>query len=195
VIAFLWSLAQTVSVVIGRVDGGVLNFGHSWNIAGSAFWAGTFEAFAAGAILEEVIYRGFLLPQAFLLIRGIWKWNLSKSLVAATAVTQCYFAINHLPAALRMNLPAIEIGLYLTQVFFVGVLFVAIFLRTGNLLVAIGIHALVNFPGELFVSRVDPSFVVLVISCAILLSWPYLSRLLGDVFTLRPSVARLAYTP
>jgi membrane protease YdiL (CAAX protease family) len=183
--AFLWSLTQTLTVCVGRLDGGALDFGFSWNPTSPVLWAGLLDAHAGGALIEEVIYRGFLMPQVFIALKRFTSWSITKSLVAAVTISQLYFAVNHLPAAFRTSLPASEIILYVVQVFFVGVFFVAVYMRTGNLFVAIGIHALLNFPGALFISRMDPFYIVLVLSCAILIVWPYLNRSLSDVFTMR----------
>ena len=108
--------------------------------------------------------------------------------------SQVYFALAHVPAALRAySEPWTGTTLYLIQVLLVGILFAAVYLRTGNLFVVMGLHALINFPGELFVARIDPSFVALVVCCGILIAWPYLSRSLGNVFTLTPSLVEPDY--
>ena len=138
--------------------------------------------------IEEVIYRGFLLPQVFLLLVARKSWDSSKALLVALLSSQAYFALNHLPAALLTYREEwLGATLYIIQVLLVGILFAAIYIRTGNLFVAIGLHALINFPSELFVSRLDPFLLVLMACCAILIAWPYLNRSLEDVFTLRPS--------
>jgi membrane protease YdiL (CAAX protease family) len=191
VTVFVWAVVQTLTVALGRLDGGLLAFGRTWDLTASVIGARVIEAQSGGAFIEEIIYRGVLLPQVYLVLRAGTRWAESRVLFSAAIASQAYFAINHLPAALRTYAePWSVTALYLVQVLFVGLLFAAVYLRTGNLFVAMGLHALLNFPGELFTARVDPFFVVLVVSCAILIAWPYLNRSLGDVFTLRPALAQ-----
>lgn len=188
---FVWSLCQTFIVFASWIDGGALDFGHPWRPFSSALWAGLLDAHVGSAFVEEAIYRGFLLPQVFVILRRWSSWSVARSLVASITISQVYFAAWHIPAALRTAASGPEILFYLLQVFLVGILFAAVYLRTGNLFVGIGIHALLNFPGALFVSGTDPFLVVLVTACVILVAWPYLNRTLSDVFTMRPSTADL----
>ncbi|MBT8401980.1 MAG: CPBP family intramembrane metalloprotease, partial [Rhodothermia bacterium] len=97
--------------------------------------------------------------------------------------------VAHAPAAFRQGLSMTTVVLYLAQVFVVGLLFAAVYVRTGNLFVAVGLHGLINVPGGLFTSGIDSSFVMLVLTCGVLLVWPYLARLLDEVFTMRPELA------
>lgn len=149
------------------------------------------EATLGSAFIEEVMYRGFLVPQVYLLAR---RWTARSSTRAAIAIVvpQLYFGLHHVPAALRMHLPAWEAGTYIFHVVLVGFLFTALYLRTGNLFVAIAAHALVNFPAPVIVAGVDPSLpslLALIGVCLLLLAWPALNRRLGDVFTMVPSAA------
>ena len=141
------------------------------------------EATLGSAFVEEVMYRGFLVPQLYLLSR---RWTRSKAVRAALAVglPQLYFGLNHIPAGLRMHLPAAEIAVYVVHVVLVGLLFTALYLRTGNLFVAVAAHALVNNPAPVFVAGPDPALLALVGVCGLLLAWPALHRLADEVFTL-----------
>ncbi len=182
---FVWSMAQFLAVFVGRLDGGTLFFGKAWRVADPFYWAGLVQSQAVTAFIEELMFRGFLLPQVFLILIGVTKWTWIRCVVVAALVTQTYFALCHVPSALRMGLSNAAIAVYVVEALLVGLLFVAIYLRTGNLFVAIGIHGLLNYPGSLFVSRVDPSLIVLVLSCALLIAWPYCARIMNEVFTLR----------
>ncbi len=190
---FLWSLAQVVSVIIGRADQGWLDFGFPWMPDRSGFWLAVAESQAVTALIEEVVFRGLLIPQVFFLLRAVAKWSVRTSMVSSIVITQLYFAMNHLPAAVRMSIQGPESYLYILQVFCVGLLLAAVYLRTGNLFVAIGIHGLVNFPAALFVSRVNPSIIVLTLSCFLLICWPYLGRAMHEVFTTRPGMMPIAH--
>jgi len=188
VVLFVWSVAQVVVVAIGHAQGGDIYFGPAWNSSREAFVAGTAQAYGTTAFVEELVYRGFLLPQVFLALTAMRRWSWSTCLAIALVSTQLYFALSHGYAAARMDLDLGASLLYLSHVFAVGLLFAALYLRSGNLYVAIGVHGLINFPGGLFESGVDGSLVMLLLSCGLLLSWPALARVMEDVFTVRPGI-------
>lgn len=147
------------------------------------FGAKILEATLGSAFIEEVMYRGFLVPQLYLLART---WTSSRTIRATVAIglPQLYFGLNHLPAAFRMHLPTAEAAIYIFHVVLVGLLFTALYLRTGNLFVAVVAHAMVNDPAPLFVAGPDPAIIALVGVCVLLLAWPTLHRWCDEVFTL-----------
>jgi uncharacterized protein len=141
------------------------------------------DAFWGSGFIEEVMYRGFLLPQVYLLARraGV---SAPNALVIALVGTQVYFGLNHIPAAMRMPMDLTAGAIYVAHAAMVGGLFAALYLRTGNLYVAIGAHALINNPAAIYVAGIDPSLLMLIGVCVLLLGWPLFNRVLGDVFTL-----------
>lgn len=147
------------------------------------------EATLGSAFIEEVMYRGFLVPQLYLLAR---RWSSSRRVRAAIAIglPQLYFGLSHIPTASRMHVPAAEAAIYVVHVVLVGLLFTALYLRTGNLFVAVVAHAMVNDPTPVFVSGPDPALVALVGVCVLLLAWPTLHRWCDEVFTLAEVPAR-----
>jgi hypothetical protein len=95
---------------------------------------------------EEVLFRGFLLPQCLLLAMH-WlpeskRW---KHLTIAMLLSQGLFAFGHV----IFNMKNPEGQWLLIAQFVFGLLFAAVYLRTGNLFLAIGIHALINNPAPL----------------------------------------------
>ncbi len=141
------------------------------------------EATFGSAFIEEVMYRGFLVPQLYLLARA-WTPNRTHRAVIALGLPQFYFGLNHIPAALRMGLSSGDVAAYIFLVILVGFLFTALYLRTGNLFVAIAAHALVNNPMPVVVAGPDPSLLALVGICFLLLAWPMFHRRFDEVFTL-----------
>ena len=125
----------------GRVQSALGGAG-SWRFALSE-WLG--QLFG-NCPFEEVLFRGFLLPQCLLLTKH-WipesrRW---KHLAIALLLSRGYFALCHV----FFNLHQPEGQWLLIAQFVFGLLFAAIYLSTGNLFVAIGIHALVNNPAPL----------------------------------------------
>lgn len=95
------------------------------------------------ALLEEIAFRGFLLPQFYLKLRrrGVW------ALVLAAMGSQALFALAHVPNRLWVTgaAPA-ELPGHLLMLFAMGLWFALVYLLTGNLFAAVGLHAIVNVP-------------------------------------------------
>ena len=190
VMLLVWGLAQALTVTLGW--SGLVPFKPNPDL--SVFSVPVLvgkqlDATVGSAFIEEVMYRGFLMTQLYLLAQRRWRARSGLCLGLAVGATQLYFGLNHIPAALRMHLPAAEIAVYIVHVVLVGVLFAALYLRTGNLFVAVGAHAIVNSPAALFVVGFDPALLTLVLVCGMLILWPALHRTFADVFTLRPALA------
>lgn len=140
------------------------------------------QAVVGSGLLEEVLYRAFLLMQGFAWLRG--RMDRDTALTWAIVASSVYFGLNHIPAYLRAGLSPMEVGIFVGQAMMVGALFGMLFLRTGNLFVVAGAHALINDPIPLFATVVDPALVVLVAVSGLVLAWPLLSRRVGRVFTI-----------
>lgn len=191
VIGILWGVVQYVILGIEAVEGRGLRLHPDFRLYPMTMILGkTLEAPLGSALFEEVVYRGFLLPQLFLKLDAWRPGRPEVNLACAVGITQLYFGLNHLPVGLTMDLTTSGLLIYLLQMVLGGVLFAAIFLRTGNLFLSIGVHALLNNPVALFGSTIDPALLVLIFSCLLLLLWPTCARLWGGVFTLRPALSR-----
>jgi uncharacterized protein len=153
------------------------------------------EAVMGAALAEEIAYRGFLTPQVFLLTAA-WFWDRPKlRLGLAIVLPQLFFGLNHIPAGIYSGMDLTALSLYILQVFLVGCFFAAIYLRTANLFVAIGVHGMLNYPNAIFASAVDPALIVLILACILLLVWPRLNEWLDEVFTMRPALMPTRRTP
>jgi membrane protease YdiL (CAAX protease family) len=111
------------------------------------------------AISEEIIYRGFLLPQLFL------KFAQTKpasriAFWAALLISQAIFSISHIPHRLVNDTPIQEIPFQLLMLLISGLFFCYVYLRSQNLLVAVFVHALWNYPTIMISSAALPWYVV-----------------------------------
>lgn len=114
----------------------------SWRLALSE-WLG--QLFG-NCPFEEVLFRGFLLPQCLLLaMHWLPQSRRRKHMAIALFLSQGYFALGHV----IFNLHQPQGQLLLIAQFVFGLLFSAVYLRTGNLFLAIGVHALINNPAPL----------------------------------------------
>lgn len=175
----LWVLTQLAQVALGTAAG------DATLAATPGGWPAAvglrLQAIVGSGLLEETLYRGFLLVQLCGLLR--LRTDRDQAHTWALVLSSAYFGLNHLPAGLRSGLPLAEALVFVGHSALVGALFAVLFLRTGNLFVAAGAHALINDPIPLVVSAVDPSLVVLVAVAGLMLGWPSLARRFGPHFT------------
>jgi membrane protease YdiL (CAAX protease family) len=175
ILAGLWLAVQSFSAASGALEGGVAWRGGLGGLPALHPVGLRLEAVFGSGLIEEVLYRGVLLPQGYLAVRARGLAP-TTALVVAAVSTSLYFGLNHLPAALRMGLPAPEAAAFLLHATLAGLLFAALYVRSGNLFVAAGAHALINDPIALFATPLEPALLVLVGACALMLGWPWLSR-------------------
>jgi membrane protease YdiL (CAAX protease family) len=155
----LWIVAH--AVVVGGAT--VAGHGFHWVSVSAVSLAGSFlEAIVGSAVIEEVIYRGFLLVQVYLVMRMASRAKPATAFGIAVVLVQCYFAVSHVPAGMRMGLDPVTLALYVVEVGLVGVVLAMLFVRSGNIIVPIGAHALLNAPVLLVGGPVDVGLVVLV---------------------------------
>ncbi|BDQ03346.1 CPBP family intramembrane glutamic endopeptidase [Ignavibacterium sp.] len=115
------------------------------------------------AAFEELIYRGILFLQFYLLLKT--KNNIKKSLFYSVIISQIIFALIHIPNRLIIN-QVNNLGTDLMILFTAGSVLTLIFIITRNLLFLIGIHALINQPFNLietdFPMRIIISILVII---------------------------------
>jgi membrane protease YdiL (CAAX protease family) len=96
------------------------------------------------ASAEEIVHRGFLLPQIYLRLRG--RLAPRTALTTAALLGSVFFALLHVPHRIREGVYGREMILQLLLLVMSGVFFCVIYLLTDNLLCVILVHALTNFP-------------------------------------------------
>lgn len=100
------------------------------------------------ALLEEVLFRGFLFVQVLLLLERIVSRR--RRLVLAIALSQGLFALFHVPNRIYQGYQGWAYVVDFLGLFLLGCFFVLILVWTNNLLLAVGVHALMNAPTLLF---------------------------------------------
>lgn len=145
-----WLAAQVIHALAGLFTYGSVEYASVWNSAGGHILLGALLAQLIGnALFEEIAYRGFLFPQVFLRLERLedHRW---LRLGLALLLSQGLFALSHIPNRLYLGLPPDAIALDLIYLLALGILFTFIYVKTGNLFIVIGIHALGNAPTTLF---------------------------------------------
>ena len=108
--------------------------------------------------VEEIIYRGVLLPQ---LARGFRAFASERVAVLGAIVgSAAVFAASHLPGLRHDGVTGAALGLQLAALFAMGIVFALLYLRSGRLLVVAALHALLNSPTP-FLAPTDGALIVL----------------------------------
>lgn len=128
------------------------------------------------AFVEEVMFRGFLMPQLYLKFAGrsdVIEW---RKLIAAIILSQLAFALIHIPILERLTIPGGSSLIKLLIIFIMGVFFALFYLRTSNLFLCIGLHALINTPTPVFQSMLQPEMVTFGLGVVLMLRGPRLLK-------------------
>lgn len=142
----LWLLMQAGSLLGGAGEPGPwLPWHPSWE-RGLGIALGPLLAQLLGtALFEETVFRGFLWPQLSARLgggrRGAWLGAL---------LSQAAFAALHVPILLHNGVAPGELAGPLLGLFLSGLVLLTVYAATGNLFIAVGIHALGNAPTLLF---------------------------------------------
>jgi len=166
----LWLAIQVVGAIEQLSTTGTIGVAGSWTSSGAGPVLGAFLAQALGnALFEEVIYRGFLLTQIDRMLEDRVDRRRTR-LALALVGSQVAFALLHVPNRLYREVAIEVIPANLALVFVSGVLFALVYYRTGNLFVAVGVHALGNAPLAVFADTsfaawlTNPAMVVLILA-------------------------------
>jgi membrane protease YdiL (CAAX protease family) len=167
----LWAAIQLIGLGINVVSGGGLALDSVWQERRWTVVLGAFIAQLFGnSLLEEIEYRGFLLPQFFLKFKGL-AFHRNLRIAAAIVASQLVFSLSHVANRLYQGVPFSEWPLGFFTLLGIGVLFAFIYLRTGNLFIAVGVHSLADSPVSLFISQAAAGNMALALGLILILVW------------------------
>jgi len=168
----LWLAIQAVFALLLLILEGKL----SWGVVTVGYLVDQLMFFA---FAEEIIFRGYLFPQFFLKIRKTGIRPL-MALILALLGSQLIFSLSHIPHRLINGAAWQEIPFQLLLIFISGLFLCYIYLRSQNLLIAVGAHALGNFPTILFSYERLPWYVVnltiMLVTLIVIELWRWYSR-------------------
>ncbi|MDX2163617.1 MAG: type II CAAX endopeptidase family protein [bacterium] len=145
----LWIAAQIIHAGFGLLYHGAITLHPRWDATSGALIGWLLAQIFGSAVFEEIAYRGFLFPQLYLRLTRFAD-RPGQRLAWAILLSQMVFAFSHIPNRIYLGMTPFEIGIDLVALFGWGVLYTLIYLRTGNLFIVIGVHALGNAPTTLF---------------------------------------------
>jgi uncharacterized protein len=123
------------------------------------------------AVYEEVSFRSFLLPQLYLKFRDYRHIALPLAIVVAAVI----FAIIHIPTRIIIgghDLPGLAAQMLVLTM--VGVFGALAYLRTGNIVLIMGVHGVYNSPLAIVASPVAPWMVLATIVVPVIIAWPWI---------------------
>jgi CAAX protease family protein len=177
-VALIWLWMQLVIGVWSLATGQGLAIDPAWAQFGALVVLGnTLGQFFGNALYEEVVWRGVALPQFYRRVAaGAQKQSARRlsigALIAALVISQGLFALRHIPVRVWQGASLGDLPGAIAGVFALGVVFAALYLRTRNLFLVIGIHALYDAPTALIAHGSVAALLALGLAVLILLLWP-----------------------
>jgi membrane protease YdiL (CAAX protease family) len=145
--ALIWAVSQIVLVIVLALTDKEIAINPQWTSAPWTQPAGAWLGQLFGNTpLEEIVFRGFLLPQCLLLaLSWMPKARPWAPLLIALLLSQTVFTALHV----FFNMYQEQGQWLLLAQFVMGLLFAGVYMEMGNLFLAMGLHTLVNNPGPL----------------------------------------------
>ena len=174
VTGLLWVVTQGLVMVGAWAAMGEIPINPRWVERGATVVIGALIAQVFGnALAEEIIYRGFLLPQTWLKLGGGLLSRPGWRLALAVLISQGIFALSHIPNRIFNGMTPAEMLPDMLMLLVFGVYYAFLYLRTGNLFIAVGVHALANQPTSIVQSDL-PAPLLMVLALLMALAWPKL---------------------
>ncbi|HEY6684952.1 MAG TPA: CPBP family intramembrane glutamic endopeptidase [Propionibacteriaceae bacterium] len=170
----LWLVVQATELVIEFAVHGRVALDPAWSRYGVLAVFGVLIAQLFGnSLYEDITYRAFLFPQMVLHFRNRWGRQGRRAVVVALVVSQGLFALRHIPIRLLDGSAGVDLLFDLPIVMAIGILLALLYMRTGNLFLVIGVHALIDASTSVVASTVvPPDLLVLLLAVVALLAWP-----------------------
>ncbi|WP_054939592.1 CPBP family intramembrane glutamic endopeptidase [Paenibacillus ihuae] len=137
-----WIAIQLVNLGVNLSTGSSITFNDQITEFPSVVLGGLLGQLFGNALLEEIIFRGFLFVQVFLLCSKIKRH--SSRVTAAMFISQSIFALMHIPNRIYSGLTGMEFVYDFIQLVILGIIFCLLYLLTKNLFFVVGIHSLMN---------------------------------------------------
>lgn len=164
-----WVALQAALLVVGISETGGVRLNAFWEAREVTVLIGALLAQVFGtALKEEVFYRGFLLPQLFLKLKGKRKEQIQLYLAGAVLLAALIFALMHVPGVLRLEY---SVPRHLAIHTIAGVVYALFYIYSGNLFFVMGVHALTNWKMYLFETEAPAGLVGFVFGVLLAVGW------------------------
>ncbi|MEK3686806.1 CPBP family intramembrane glutamic endopeptidase [Paenibacillus sp. FSL R10-2736] len=137
-----WLAVNVMSACINLIAGTALTWNHDLADFPNLFLGALLGQLFGNALLEEIIFRGFLFVQIHHWLSGTGKP--SSRIVKALLISQTVFALMHIPNRIYGGLSGMEFVYDFIQLVILGMLFALLYVLTRNLFIVVGVHSLLN---------------------------------------------------
>jgi membrane protease YdiL (CAAX protease family) len=186
----IWLLIQGIELVAGLLLQGNAEIDAAWSGGGLAITALLVGHLLGTALYEEVAFRGFLLRQCFLSLHRRTKNRQVLLAAAAILVSQLAFAFFHVPWKLMTQGWSANTMGGLSGVLLTGIVYSLLYLRTDNLFLVMGVHALGNAPTSLISPTIGTPNLLLLFTVVIWILWPRMNKWEDKAFLIKTAATR-----
>jgi membrane protease YdiL (CAAX protease family) len=172
----IWLLVQGIELVAGVLLQGNAEIDPAWSGGGLAIVALLVGHLLGTALYEKMAFRGFLLRQCF---PSLHRWTKNRQVLStalAILVSQLAFTLFHVPWKLLTQGWSINLVGELSGVLLTGIVYSFLYLRTDNLFLVMGVHALGNAPTSLISPSIGTPNLLLLITVMIWILWPWVKK-------------------
>jgi membrane protease YdiL (CAAX protease family) len=164
----VWGLAQLAHAIVSLGRHSSLSIYVGW-AQPAAMIAPFLQRFLTEVFAEEIFWRGILFAWVLsTLARRGWGDPFTR-LGAALLSSQLLYGLSRLPGQIADPSPMLPPGAELLIFTLTGMFYALVYLRTGNLWIAMAIHALALWPLPLFAFDLDPAKLIILISSLLLI--------------------------
>lgn len=172
---FLWAMLQLIIVAYDMITASEISYFSNWQGTGSINILGGFVLYAIGkAFFDELTYRGLLLPQLHLKCRRYINLDPRLILGIAIVLSQTIYLIIQLPLVSLFASTSSSSAMTLTSLFFLSIINSLVYLRTKNLYITIGLHAIWYQPIFIAAPAIPHTFILVLLAVGFILVWPLL---------------------
>lgn len=173
--AFLWAMIQLVQIVDSVVSRGRIGYISTPEGAAIPIVIGQFLLFAAGkALYDELIYRGLLMPQMHLKLQRYINLPARVLLASALVISQLIYVLIQLPLIELPHVNEFSSVVTVSSLFFMSLLNALVYLRTKNLYISAGIHALWYAPLFVVIPTIPHTIILGLLIMLFIVLWPLL---------------------
>ncbi|MEZ4700164.1 MAG: CPBP family intramembrane glutamic endopeptidase [Rhodothermales bacterium] len=140
---FLWAAMQASMMLAAFLSQGFVRFSDAMEGLNPLWSMATLVVFALSkAMFDEITYRGLLLPQLHTKLQRYVPFSTGINLILAVLISQLIYVIIQIPLIDFGEGNEYHLTSAIVSVFSLSILNALIFLRTKNLYIAVGVHAL-----------------------------------------------------
>ena len=160
----IWMISQISIIAYSFYTKGELIFIQNFNVLAGNIIGQIFGS----ALLEEMIFRGILLIQLYLIFLA--KYSNKLTIILSLSISAIIFVLTHIPNRILTYTPD-NLAFDTLSLIFGSTLLGIIFLKTKNLPFVIGFHSLVNYPSNIIVTNIPTEPIIFALVIIITLKW------------------------